>query len=47
MSRWPGRVRLLYSLTVYATYTILALAILYPALKLYGLLERLNSMELV
>ena len=45
--KWPGRIRLLYSFTVYAIYAILALAILYPALKVFGALEHLGSMELV
>gem|GEM_PF-934344 len=44
-SRWPSRINLLYSLAVFATYAILALAILYPAVKAFGLLERVGSLE--
>ncbi len=46
-SRWSTRIKLLYSFTVFAIYTILALAILYPALKLFGVLEHLSSIKLV
>ncbi len=46
-SKWPRRVRLLYSLLVFATYAILVLATLDPTLKVFRLLERQSSMGLV
>lgn len=35
-SKWPGRVKLLYSILVYAVYALLVLSIAYPALRAVG-----------